>query len=594
MPLNFEPKKVSEWIKLYEDTRGISDPYRSEYDADYSLLYQLYHSFVDMSNRDVERNNPFLPETFVAIEQQVPQHVKALFGTPPIFPIKPTNPLRKDYANAYQRLLEYFVNGAWDKSTPIIGTAEKLIKMKKLFGMALLEDYWDYSFQSVESEEPIMEQGIRIGSEKKSDKQLRGRWAWRVFAPWMSGIDPSKENIDEMAWFYLEEPTRKSSLIQHMKDFPKQYKAKAEDVEKTNSPNVFTLRLRQQMGFKENEQDDDMGLRTRLWLPTRGKMAEIWNGQTVLRVIDAKPRITRWIAVDDPYLNCFYAHTPVKPAAMIQVMINSIFGSYLDALDRTSDPVMGYENEAINPDSIVAGLVPINPAALKNGRQISDIVQRIDTGQVDPNVKDAIEMLINANQKAYAQSDYTQGNIPSIRKESATAVRAVKDAGQARIDHEATRDEKTAKTRMFINGVDLIKLHMDEEEMIEVLGEDYQYIALYPDIRNLPGGFTLDYKGADDIAEKDAKFERRMIKFEKLQGFIPNPQAVAKDILKNDDDFDEKVIEEAFTPVQPQPGAIDPLTGQPMQPAMPGMPQGQPAPQGSPMAMNPTGQGQAA
>ena len=141
MPLNFEPKKSSEWIQLYEDTRGISDAYRHEYDADYGLLYQLYHSFVDMSSRDPERNNPFLPETFVAIEQQVPQHVKALFSTPPIFPIKPTNPLRKDYARAYQRLLEYFVNGAWDKSTPIIGVAEKLIKMKKLFGMALLEDY---------------------------------------------------------------------------------------------------------------------------------------------------------------------------------------------------------------------------------------------------------------------------------------------------------------------------------------------------------------------------------------------------------------------------------------------------------------------
>lgn len=594
MPLNFEPKKSSEWIQLYEDTRGISDAYRHEYDADYGLLYQLYHSFVDMSSRDPERNNPFLPETFVAIEQQVPQHVKALFSTPPIFPIKPTNPLRKDYARAYQRLLEYFVNGAWDKSTPIIGVAEKLIKMKKLFGMALLEDYWDYSYQTVESEEPIMEQGIRVGMEKTSDKQLRGRWNWKVFAPWMSGVDPSHECIEAMAWFYLEEPTRKSTLIQHMQEFPKQYnKAKVEDVKKTNASNIFTLKLRQQMGFKENEEDDDMGLKTRLWLPTRGKMVEIWNGQTVLRVIDAKPRLTRWIAVDDPYLNCFYAHTPVKPAAMIQVMINAIFGSYLDALDRTSDPVMGYEAQMIDPNSIVSGLVEVNPAALKNGKSISDIVQRIDTGQVDPNVKDALEMLVNANQKAYAQSDYTQGNIPSIRAESATAVRAVKDAGQARIDHEASRDEKTAKTKMFINGVDLINLHMDEEEMQEVLGDDYQFIALYPDIRKLPGGFSLDYKGADDIAEKDAKFERRMIKFEKLQGFIPQPQVIAKDIMKNDDDFEEKVIEEAFTAAPVQPGAVDPLTGQPMQPAMPGA-QGQPSPQGNPMAMNPTQQGQAA
>lgn len=552
-------------LELFRTLYGIGEGYRAEFDQDYMMLYLLYSSFVDITNRDPQRNNPFIPETFKAIETKTPMHVKALVGQRPIFQIKPKNPNRKLNAKLIEQIIDFYADGGFTQSVNILAPMEKMIKMKSLFGCALIETYWDYRPQVFEKHQAIKEKGVQLGTEVMLDVALNGTLNWQCWAPWMIGVDPSTEIIDEMAFIYLKQPCRKSALKRHMEWA--HYDIKPNQLETSKGMGEFTLKLRSEMGYSESDDDDDMGVLIRMYLPQEHRYLEIWNGGQIIRddkrkekqggLAGRRNRLTRFIATDDPYPNCFFATTPIKPAAQIQMIMNGLTGYYLDAIDRSSDQPLAYEEGAIDPDSLVTGLVSVNPERLNN-RNIGDVVQTLKLGDVDPNYSQAMEMLANVYQGIVKQGDYIQGNLPKGEPETATGIRTAKEASENALDLEVYRAEVLGMQRIFTHCIDLIDQNVTEEEVRKILGADIDYLNyLRPD--ELPGGFTLRLRGSDIIADSDAKFERRMIKFEKFAQFIPNPTPVVKELMSEGDDFDDKIIEEAFT-AQPQ---AQPAEGQP-------------------------------
>jgi hypothetical protein len=541
-------------LALYRYIRPISEAHRKQYEPEWEMMYRMYKSVIEVVDPGVP--NPFVPLTFIAIETACPRIIKALLGETPYFPMRARNLAAKGQVEALSKMVDYFVdrNGLFPKMSG-------MLKGVNLWGTMVGKTYWDMRVKQKKVMKSKKNKGFIVGQSETWEPMLEESLNWEFWTPWHVGVDPDECDIDKMRWIYLEKRMSASALADHMGWA--EYDNNRPELLVSKSFDDFSVDVRRKLGYSDASLDDDGGVLTEVYCPNTGRYLEIWNGQAVLRDhsnysdFNYVP-LVRFANSEDPHPNSFFAQTSTKPAAMLNMMVNDALASLYTNFQRINEPTIYYEHGAIDPNLIGQGLVPINSEKLL-GKDIASVIQTVQPGIIDQSVYQILDILQKMHDQTYGQSAYMQGNIPE-RKETAYGIRTVKEAGEERLDNQVKNIEIGAMARMGLHNLFCIAENADAELITDVLGDLAKYIvATDGEIMNRPdqvlGGFDFEFRGSDIISEQDTKFQRKMMKYEKLSGVLGEAAAKvwALSLLKTDDDMTEEEYKEVAAASQQPP-----------------------------------------
>ena len=541
-------------IKRYCQKRyQISTDYRADYDADWSMLYKMYYAYVDLDTIDITKMYAFVPLTFNAVETTFVRLFKALFGSSPIFPFR-----AKDKTLNWNRAASALTDLADDQadSAGIYEVGSKTIKQDVLFGCGDIEAWWNAQAVKKQVRKPVIEKGYVVDYEDTDDIEIEQGLMYRNVAPWMTLIDPATANIQKMAWDGEIIPCRKSVIKKFLQSYS--YAIKPDELMNSQRISQDWQQLRKDMGYAVNDDDDDMGFVVRFRLSEDKRIVELWNGEQVIRneknAFRQRNR-AHFINIDDPYPNCYYAHTETKPGALLNLLINDLFSILLNNYVQTTDPAIAFDSNVVSADKIITtgnAKIELNGSKMM-GRSINDVLQKIDIGKLDSNSFNIVEMMKKLNDDTYSQSAYMQGTTP-VRKEQATVVRTLKEAGEAIIDVKIRNAEMMGLKHLALLSYDLIRDNCTEEIARTSLGdraEEFLGGFKHPD--EFPGGYQWRFVGSDLMTEADDKFQRQVIDFQTFKDAIGTdtpPGKMAAAILRRSRDFEETDVRD-FTEVKP-------------------------------------------
>ncbi len=487
-----DPKKLVrtavEDCKEFQQTRNYQ----------YERNDQLYHGFVDMTYRDPDRSNVFIPKTFSAVETIVPRHIQALHSVRPYMPF---DALRKEFAEVAKSqvdLLDEYLYRAGFISKRILQT-----KISIIHGTSFMEALPYYADvvekQFDEQQQQVIEQTV---------KHFRLRL--KVYAPWEVYVDPSAtglEEKDQCRYVIKIDLVSRRQIVEMVKagayeglDIEALYAS--DSTSSTEKQDHWGLQMLQNMGLKRPEDDDDMGILLRYESPDR--YIELWNFDHVLRSVDnpfnhGQINLSRLVHTIAPHTqNAFWGIGVVKPTEVLQHMLNDTWNMTIDNHNLLSQGVIKYRDGIVNPDAIV--MTPGNRIAVSQSWQgpLDDAMKTEMGGELPSShyiIPEATER----------QMDMTNGVFDMIRGETPEKEGTAAEAGMRREAGEIRLSLDVRLAEVFeadLGGKCLS--HVDQftnlDDRTEILGEERAIEMFTANPADLAGGFNFKFAGADKIA----------------------------------------------------------------------------------------------
>jgi len=153
----------------------------------WSRDYKLYHGYIDMTSRDPDMPNTFIPKIRNIVETKVPRYIRAAHSVRPYIPFDAIRSEYKSLAKDQEQMLDFLLDRAGFIHKRILGK-----KVSCLYGTAFMEGI-PY-FENVLQKQTQMDQ---FGIPRTVQSVLpRLRLKLRVFAPWEILPDPYATGLE--------------------------------------------------------------------------------------------------------------------------------------------------------------------------------------------------------------------------------------------------------------------------------------------------------------------------------------------------------------------------------------------------------------
>ena len=181
--LNFDAtgqKALQHVQSFFEISRKNNKPKREEFQR----VYEMYKNVQDLTGKDKNRSNLFIPTLYTNVETMAPLYHDAILGTRPFIPIELSGKRDAMAGEAITRLIDEFLvdgNYVWETS--------KWIKYVLLWGLGFIEARPTYCDKRVRVFEPQYITGINgnqtmIGGQWKTETRKMLRIITKAYAPW--------------------------------------------------------------------------------------------------------------------------------------------------------------------------------------------------------------------------------------------------------------------------------------------------------------------------------------------------------------------------------------------------------------------------
>ncbi len=538
-------------LKLVEAAYTIAQNQQQVRNNQYQRDWQNYQGWIDMTRRNPDQANVFVPKPFVIIETKVPRNVRNVVGMRPYIPFESA---REEYR--YQSQLMQIVLDELLYRGGMYSKYNDSAKIKTLYGTSFIEilPYYDQVNQKVLI-------GDAFGQPTLVDNPVfRLRFRIRVYAPWEVYVDPYAINLEEKdACRYvvkLELVSRRQLIKLSEKgayqDFDVEQLRSVHAGDSQDKAKHWGLSMLADLGIPLPDGDDDMGLLMRYESPER--YIDIWNGLVVLRDIanpykHGKINLSRHKHTSDAHTqNSFWGIGEMKPNEVLFAMNNDTWNMTLNSHQLHNQPTIYYRKDSVHPDAIVRTAGNRVQIECGNDRPISDSIEDAPIHGLPRDhymIPHELERMIDMTSGIY---DMQRGEAP-IKESTASEAAMRREAGDIRLELEIRNSEA------FLADLgDKALSHIDQfatiEDKIEILGMQPAMMLEYSNPTDLPGGYNYRFKGSMRAANLLIK-QRNLKELSQILLNVPNllPGEYLKLILQIHD-FDEAEISRMVIPDQ--------------------------------------------
>lgn len=508
--LNFDAttaEDVRDFMRtFFEDSR---DTQRHKH-VEFKRLYRMYKLQRDMSNRDPNRSNIFIPKWFSMVETVTPQMVDALIGLRPYIPMELESDPYGDIGDAQTDVLDAFLEDAdfdWHMM--------RLIKYVVMYGTGFIEARPDWVKRTVKEVQPIFStdffgRPVQVGQNTVDVEKQFLRLILRAYAPWEIYKDPRAKSLERhecrgiikfRGLISKRELTRMAELGQIPEFDPSKLQADMEGLKDDN----WGRQLAESIGVPEPRHDDDLGV----WLSFEGpdnRYIDMWNFTTILRD-DENPykhgeiNLTRVVNVDDPNPESeWFGVGDGRPIEQLCYALNDNWDQTFDNHHMQNQGILYYDEDALNVDQLVMIAGNRVPVSAPIGGHIRDAVhERVTPGlnQDHYAIPGTLNTLI----------DRTMGQFNSQRGEAApgsqTAREAIllKGAGDSRTKLKIKMMEKMGLKRFGEKAASIIDDFATPDDIVAKIG--LERAALLPTVNpaSMGTGHKMVFKGSDRLAD---------------------------------------------------------------------------------------------
>ncbi len=553
-----------EALKLVKDVYALSDKHQGPRMTQYRTDHALFNAILDMTKRDPDRANIFIPKIWSIVKTKVPRDVKALSGSRPYLPFVARREEFKDGVRVWVDVIDDQLEKANWFTHLSLATL-----LKTVYGTSYMDatPYYD-SYQ-----EPVMIQGP-WGPEFQQRTVHRLRVRLQTYAPWEIFYDPAATDLEEKGrcrYVVKIQLVSKRDIIRLAKrgGYPGLDIQKLIDDEGGVGSDATSkhrgLEMLGTLGLSMDALDADIGILFRY--ESEDRYIDVWNNRIVLRDVP-NPLAHKMINLSR-YIHDVNAHTQnsfcgigeVKINEILQEMLNDMHNQAFDAFNQIGQPVTYYRKESVSPNALVRTMGNKIAVELGPNERINDVILESFGQELPASHFALLETLEKRIDATAGQYDIQRGK-PAPGGQTATEIVKLDERGDDRQELNIRYGENVFLASFGRKLIAMISASTSMDDIVEVVGQERAIMAFIMNPGELPGGYNFGFKGSDRVANLAVK-QANWINLSGTLLKIPNvlPGALALKLLEVFEEDDEKsrqmvIPDEVMMQIQAQQAMI--------------------------------------
>lgn len=553
-------------LKLVQDAYQTSRDQQQSRNIQYQRDYQNYNSWVDMTYRNPDLVNLFIPKTYVIVETKTARNINATIGVQPYIPFESINPIYRGQTQLMSNMLQYYLSNADFESQYGLST-----KIKIPYGTSFMEGipYYQQVVQKSIIIDPYTNKPLRdpyTGEFVSQQKEMfLLRFKVNAYSPWEVYADPHAKDLNDESkcrYIIIVQLVSKRNIAKMVQggaypgfDLEKLYSVNY-SATATDKSDHWGLSMLSEMGIAIPDDDDDTCVIFRYQSPDR--YIDAINGQIVLRDIDnpysrkygghGKINLSKHKHNTDAHTqNQFWGKGECKPNEMLQSMLNDSWNQTFNSHQLHNQPIIYYKEGSLNPNMMVISPGARIPIRSDTDRSIRDLVTE---GGINPLPRDhyliptTLERLID---QVSAVTDAQRGEQSSGGARTASEYAMRQQAGDIQLKQEVRQSERFLAD-FGQKMIGHITQFAQTDDYVDILGEQGAMSLLYTNPNDLPGGWNFTFKGSERAATQALK-QRSWIELTPLISGLPNIRTGKySEIMFRDFGIPENEILELVTP----------------------------------------------
>ena len=525
--LNFDAKRgdekaVRDFVRDFFKRARDSQRYKHE---EFQRIYNMYKLMQDMTGRDPNRANIFIPILYWITESIMPIYVDALLGLRPYIPIELNQDRNSAIGDTQTLLVDLYL-----EDSQFFYEAVKMIKWVLLMGTAFIEVYPDYETTTVKSFEPrfmtdMNGNRIPVDFVPKTEKKKLFKLGIKAYPPWQIYRDPAAHSVAGSRGIIKFRGMASKRQLKEMAArgaFPDFDLNKLDYDMAELRDEDWSKNMARDIGVSMPQYDDDLGV----WLSfeSNGRMIDMWNFGTVLRDIDnpyehGGINLTRLINTDDPNnYSDWFGIGEGRPIENLAYGLNDNWNQTFNNHNMLNEAVIYYDEDAISVDQLVmvaGNRIPVRPDP---GKPISEAVHEREMRGLPPDhyvIPGAFERFIEQTAGVHRG---TRGEADPKSKTAREAL-MLKQADDLRMKLKIKMGEKMGLADFAKKLVSIIDQFASKDDIINKIG--VKAASQLPTVNPafIDGGYSFSMKGSGRMADAMVKRQDAKDIFQLMEGY---------------------------------------------------------------------------
>lgn len=499
--------------------------------------YQNFHAFLDMTDRDPSRANVAIPKLFSIIMGKAPQLIKALVGQRPYIPFEARREEYKEAARLQSILMdEYLSRGGFKLEFSLTEIMAVLFGTCYLEPMPYLHTQYQATLVPIEQMGPYgVEQTGRYVRQYEPTERLQFRFT--PYALWDVLHHENARTLREKGgcpWVI------KMRLVsrRHLK------KLAAEGAYGDGFDAEKLTWSRDDMAYTDMEDHDGLNI-----LKNMGYMAPAPDGDTALlfryesedRYIDMLGKDLVLRDRDNPFTEkegghglinlCKITHNinphtqarwrgngEAKVNEVLTSLLNENLSATIDSINMMNQGVVIYARDrGVEPDDLVMAAGNKIGFTVNPGERINDMYNTTFGSPLPRDhhlLREQIEQYIDLGAQWYEvnRGEKVPGD-PTLGE-----VGILKAAGDAPLEMSVSIVEEEFMADMGRKMLCHVEQFANDDDLIEILGEEDAAKLMYLNPQDLPGGYNFTFKGSDKVVNQYIKQKNLQLLDDRLNG----------------------------------------------------------------------------
>ncbi|MEW6110619.1 MAG: hypothetical protein AB1664_00690 [Thermodesulfobacteriota bacterium] len=512
---------------------------------------QLFNGFIDMTTRDPDRSNVFIPKIAQIIKTKVPRSVKALSGQRPYIPFTSRRQEFSDGVRVWSDYIDSLLeDGYW---MPQLTIADMIAHVH---GTA----YVDFT--------PKLERYTKYLPGMQTVEAYRLALVIKAWAPWEVYPDPFATG--------LELPGQCRYLVKIQLASRRQIKALAAqgaypglDFDKLadnryamgtdnipgygNHPGLDMLKA---IGINNPMFDADIGILMRY--ESDGRYIDSWNGVLPLRDVP-NPYPCRCIhtarvvhGIQPHTQNQFHGTGDVKPNEILAELLNDMFDQAMNSWNLMDQPVTYYDKNAFSgpANQLVRTLGNKIPMDVPRDRRIQDVVFESFGHELPASHFNVLSLIRDFMDMGSQSTPISRGEI-SDEDPTATEIGLASERSADAQELDVRLSEHLTLRSFGRKLIDTVcsMASVIAHDIVERVGLERATAALMMNPLGIPGGINMTFKGSDRVQNMAMKQRQWLLLADKLMALgSTDPSLLSRKLVEVFGEDSPEVMQMIYSP----------------------------------------------
>lgn len=473
----------------------------------YQRNYHLFNGFIDMTTRDPDRSNVFIPKIRQIIRTKVPRSVKALSGTRPYIPFDSRRP---EFSEGVRVWVDYIDNlledGYW---MPQLTFADL---MAHVYGIGYIDftPIW----------EPVSKPMItktEFGPQFSTMETMNLSLQVKAWAPWEVYPDPFATGLEKKGQCRYLVKLQLASRREIYKMATERGAYPGLDIEQLMSDRTKSgigtatthgdhpgLKLLRSIGLNNPRFDPDIGVLMRF--ESDDRYIDAWNGEVLLRD-GGNPypckqiHTARIVHGLDPHTqNQFFGTGDVAPNEVLQELLNDMYDQAVNSWNMMDQPVTYYDKAAHKgpANQLVRTMGNKIGLTVPSDRRIQDVVLESYGHELPASHFNMLKLVQDYMDMGAQQDDINRGEVTDDGA-TATEIALASERGDSTQELDVRLCEHITLRSFGKKVIETVCASAPIADIIEQVGLQRATQALFMNPMGVPGGINMTFKGSDRV-----------------------------------------------------------------------------------------------